>query len=121
MAKSKKNVLIKPLKNKTSISKVKTIRRNYDEIKDWSMDPKGYFLIKIDRRKKVIALAHCKRLGYVNLIIEGKKPQDIYYVVHKRGLVSRFDHASYLGKELEKAYLALKYKLDYVQDSLLEL
>ena len=24
----------------------------YDRIKDWKMDPKGYFLVHIDKRKK---------------------------------------------------------------------
>jgi len=32
------------------------------------------------------------------------------------GLVSRLEHAAYLGRELEKAELALHKGLDYVQD-----
>ena len=31
------------------------------------------------------------------------------------------EHAAYLGKELEKAYLALKHDLEYVQDEELNL
>jgi tetrahydromethanopterin S-methyltransferase subunit A len=92
------------------------ISSHYDEQKDWQMDPKGYFLIKLDRRRKVIKAAHCKKIGVFDIIIEGKKPQDIYYEVHTRGLISRIDHAAYLGKELEKAYIALKTKKAYVQD-----
>ena len=30
----------------------KRIKAKYHKIKDWIMDPKGYFLIKIDRKKK---------------------------------------------------------------------
>ena len=37
------------------------------------------------------------------------------------GLISRMEHAAYLGKELEKAYLALKYTLQYVQDDPLDI
>ncbi|MEA3346473.1 MAG: DUF4346 domain-containing protein [Candidatus Auribacterota bacterium] len=31
-------------------------------------------------------------------------------------MVSRLDHAAYLGKEIEKAIIALKNELLYVQD-----
>ena len=30
----------------------KRIKAKYHKIKDWVMDPKGYFLIAIDRKKK---------------------------------------------------------------------
>jgi tetrahydromethanopterin S-methyltransferase subunit A len=92
------------------------VSAHYDETKDWRMDHKGYFLIKLDRRRKIIKAAHCKKIGVFDIIIEGKKPQDIYFEAQKRGLVSRIDHAAYLGKELEKAYIALKLKKTYVQD-----
>ena len=37
----------------------------YHKIKDWKMDPKGYFLIGVDRKKKIIQVGYCKftRLG----------------------------------------------------------
>tara|TARA_B100001540_G_C15609469_1_gene552371 strand:- start:277 stop:450 length:174 start_codon:yes stop_codon:yes gene_type:complete len=31
----------------------KRIKAKYHKIKDWVMDPKGYFLITIDRKKKI--------------------------------------------------------------------
>ena len=34
----------------------------------------------------------------------------------KEELVSRFDHAAYLGRELQKAEVALKNRLEYTQD-----
>ena len=30
----------------------KTIIAKYDKIKDWKIDPKGYFLIDVDKKKK---------------------------------------------------------------------
>ena len=39
-------------------------------------------------------------------------PQIIQKIVEK-GLISRLDHAAYLGKELEKAVIALKNDLLY--------
>jgi len=93
-----------------------TIVGAYHPIKDWVMDPKGYFLIRIDRNHKKIEVGFCKENNVIEVYISGRTPQEIYFTACERNLVSRFDHAAYLGKELEKAYLALKYDLDYVQD-----
>ena len=34
----------------------KRIVAKYHKIKDWKMDPKGYFLIEVDRKKKLFKL-----------------------------------------------------------------
>ncbi|MCK4335493.1 MAG: DUF4346 domain-containing protein [Candidatus Aenigmarchaeota archaeon] len=39
----------------------------------------------------------------------------------ERKLISRLDHAAYLGKEMEKAIIALKNNLNYVQGRELQL
>ncbi len=108
------------VQNKDVLDSVPVVVGKYDEIEDWSMDEKGYFLIRVNKEKKIIELAHCKKLGIVDSIFEGKKPQDIYYELHKAGLISRIDHAAYVGKELYKAYLSLHKGIEYVQDSDLE-
>ena len=36
-----------------------TIIAKYDKIRDWVMDPKGYFLIRIDRENNLIRVAYC--------------------------------------------------------------
>ena len=86
----------------------------------WTQDKKGYFLIKLDRRRKVIIVGFCKTIGVVSCIIEGKMPQEIYEWVAKNRLIERPEHYAYLGKELHKAYVALKLKKRYVQDSELD-
>lgn len=83
----------------------------------WVMDPKGYFLIRVNRRSNKIEAGYCKRGNVIKRLITGKLPQPIYYTIIRERLVSRPDHAAYLGKELEKAYLALKHHLEYVQDA----
>ena len=93
---------------------IRIIKGSYHPMKDWIEDKTGYFLIRV--KKKNIELAYCKKDNIIEVIIEGKTPQEIYFVAAKEKLLSRLDHASYLGKELEKAYLALKNNLDYVQD-----
>jgi len=54
-------------------------------------------------------------------IFRGKTPEEVYYKIISEGLVSLQQHAAYLGKELEKAYLAIKHGVKYVQDKELEL
>ena len=38
----------------------KNIKAKYHRIKDWVMDPRGYFLIDIDRKKKLLRVGYCK-------------------------------------------------------------
>ena len=37
---------------KINIKSRKKITAHYDKIKDWRMDPRGYFLINVDKKKK---------------------------------------------------------------------
>lgn len=109
-----KNLKIKNLKPDTK-NAIK-IKGEYHRYKDWEQDPKGYFLIKINKKKKIIEVGYCKKNNVIEIIVYGKTPQEIYYTIIKKGLISRLDHAAYLGKELQKAYYALKYNKEYVQD-----
>ena len=38
----------------------KRITAKYHKIKDWVMDPKGYFLINIDRKNNLLRVGYCK-------------------------------------------------------------
>ena len=100
-----------------------SVSAKYDRIKDWKMDPKGYFLIKIDKKFKLI------RVGYCEFVKSGKNPVhnmkaeitgttaiEIINTIIKKGYVSTLQHAADMGIELHKAQLALKYKLEYIQD-----
>lgn len=95
---------------------VQTIIADYDDLKEFVMDPTGYFLIRVDTDKKIIEVALCKELNKVAVIVTGKKPLEIYQTIIKKGLLSRQDHAAYLGRELQKAYIALQLGISYVQD-----
>lgn len=48
--------------------------------------------------------------------IAGRHARDILNTLIDMGLVSRLDHAGYLGRELEKAEVALQLRRSYVQD-----
>lgn len=96
---------------------VKEVAAEYDDEKEFVIDKKGYFLIKLDRKSKNIEVAFCNEKNKIVLKVIGKKPIDIYQtILNKEKLDIRKDHAAYLGRELQKAYTALKFNIDYVQD-----
>ncbi len=87
----------------------------------WEQDPLGYFLIKVDKKEKVIRAGFC---GNDNKMVKefiGKTAEELYHTIIAHKTVSVLAHAANLGRELEKAELALKYDLNYVQDDPLEL
>jgi len=79
-------------------------------------DPKGYFVIYPDRLRKRLVLEHYTNEGVLHQVIEGSTPTALYSTVIEEDLVSRLDHAAYLGQELARAYNALITGSEYVQD-----
>lgn len=59
--------------------------------------------------------------GKLNVIITGTDSLTIGQTIVREGLISRTDHAIYLGRELMKAEIALKHGLKYEQCSDLKL
>jgi dihydropteroate synthase-like protein len=72
------------------------------------MDPAGCFRIGLADGK--IAAWH-KRAT-----VAGRNAAEVMNALIDLGLVSRLDHAGYLGRELQKAELALSLGRSYVQD-----
>ena len=106
----------------------KRITAKYHKIKDWVMDPKGYFLISIDRKNNLLRVGYCKftKLGNnpVNDMvaeIAGKTAIEIVNTLIKENYISSLQHAGDMGIELCKAELALKNNLNYIQDKDLNL
>ena len=101
----------------------KKITAKYHRIKDWVMDPKGYFLIGIDRKNNLLRVGYCKftKLGNdpVNDMvaeITGKTAIEIINTIIRENYISSLQHAGDMGIELCKAELAIKYNLNYIQD-----
>ena len=95
----------------------------YHKIKDWKMDPKGYFLIGVDKKKNFIQVGYCKftRLGNSPIndmvaIVKGKTAIEIVNTLIREKFISSLQHAADMGIELHKAELSLKYNLKYIQD-----
>ena len=101
----------------------KKIIAKYHRTKDWKMDPKGYFLIAVDKKKKIIRVGYCifAKLGSspVNDMvaeINGKTAIEIVNTLIREKFISTLQHAADMGIELHKAELSLKYGFKYIQD-----
>jgi len=105
------------------------------------LDPNGYFIIKLDLEENKIILEHflnnINEEGYAldpetnepikcdsqnkrvrNEVFEGisAKQLGILITEERNDLITRFDHALYLGRELQKAEECLYKRLPYIQD-----
>jgi dihydropteroate synthase-like protein len=81
----------------------------------WTVDPKGSIRISI------IPDRFGTKEGYIlaehdSASIVGKTAREVMNTILKMELVSRMEHAAYLGQELKKAELALKLGRSYAQD-----
>ena len=101
----------------------KKIEAKYHKIKDWVMDPKGYFLIHVDKKENCIRVGYCKFIKLGNnpvndMVAEivSKSAIEIVNTLIRENYISSLQHAGDMGIELYKAELALKYNLDYTQD-----
>ena len=106
----------------------KRITAKYHKIKDWRMDPKGYFLIAVDKNKKIIRVGYCKftRLGNspINDMvaeITGKTAIEIVNTLIREKFISTLQHAADMGIELHKAEMSLRYGFKYIQDKEIEI
>ena len=80
-------------------------------------DKTGWFNVHVDRdEKKVVAVFYPSGSKEPNIVIKGDDARVVYQTILREKLITKLDHAAYLGKELEKAAIALKLGRVYVQD-----
>ena len=109
--------------------------------RDIVLDSSGYFIIKIDQVNKKIVVEHylnniddkgialdpitnkpiqCDKQNkrQYNKIFEGNTAKEIGILITEKNtnLISKFDHALYLGRELQKAEECLLKDHEYIQD-----
>ena len=101
----------------------KKITARYHKIKDFVIDPNGYFLIAIDKKEKLIRVGYCtfdklEKNSEHSLQVEivGKTSIEIINTLIREKYISSLQHAGDMGIELHKAEMALKYNLNYTQD-----
>lgn len=82
-----------------------------------ALDPKGYFVIFADSLHGSLTLEHYTNEGVLDTRIEGGSATELYLTAIEEQLVSRLDHAAYLGRELTRAEECLKTFSPYIQDA----
>ena len=128
MASDSKKDFIDGVFNKINKKVEKRITAKYDKIKDWVMDPKGYFLIDIDRKNNLLRVGYCTitkqgqdSINDLVAEVKGKTAIEILNTLIKEKFISSLQHAGDMGIELCKAEMALKNNLKYTQDKDLRL
>ena len=135
MDKNFNNMDLEDLKRKNTITDKKLSQREI------LLDPNGYFIIKIDQINKKIVVEHylnnidsegialdpitnkpiqCdkKNKRQYNNIFKGNTAKEIGVLISEKNndLISKLDHALYLGRELQKAEECLIKNDEYIQD-----
>ena len=123
---------------------IKAIELLDDELskRQIDLDPKGYFLIKVDPLSKELILEHylnnidhkgravdpesgeligckAKREDEPSNIFKGKSAKEVGIQISEGNgplPISRLDHAVYIGRELQRAEQCLKTGQQYIQD-----
>jgi dihydropteroate synthase-like protein len=92
-----------------------------EKLEPATLDSAGMFKIAIDRAQGVLAAVHFTSLDMAKptCIVKGKTADGVYAKILELDLVSRLDHAAYLGSELAKAEAAMRTGKEYVQDTIL--
>ncbi len=94
----------------------KVVVARAQERREWVHDPEGFFVILLDRGAGAIVCEHYTHDGVHDESIRGPRAADVANTAVRRGLLSRLDHAAYLGRELAKAEVTLTLNLPYTQD-----
>ena len=83
------------------------------------LDQSGFFVILLKRDRGVIVCEHYENNGGLAHVIEGKEAALIASTAVERGMLTRLDHAAYLGRELTKAEAAIRTGAEFIQDAAL--
>ncbi|NHK32246.1 MAG: dihydropteroate synthase-like protein [Asgard group archaeon] len=84
---------------------------------NYKLDPKGSFTIWIDYHKQTIYVTHLEfKTNRPTILFSASKARPIFEAIMERQLISEFDHAYYIGRELERAEICLYLGKTYVQN-----
>ena len=81
-------------------------------------DPGGYVIIYTDLTRKIMTLEHYDTAGCLQRVIEGNSATQIYTPLLELDVITRLDHAAYIGRELARAEHCIHSQTLYVQDAL---
>lgn len=81
------------------------------------LDKAGYFVVYPDSRSKRLVVEHYTNKGVLDCVLEGDSTGALYTEAIERQLLTRLDHAAYLGRELARAERCLLDGSPFVQDA----
>ena len=81
-----------------------------------TLDKAGYLVVYPEPRRMLLIVEHYTNPGILDCVIEGTSPAALYTEVIARNLISRLDHAAYLGRELARAEHSLASGDPFLQD-----
>lgn len=85
---------------------------------EFRADRTGYFRIELDEKTKEIIVQHHLSDGRkTKYEFRGKDATILYKKIFNENLVSQFDHAAYLGRELTRAEECLRNNRQYLQEA----
>ena len=67
-----------------------TIKASHDPIKEWRADPKGYFLIRVNEKKKRIEAGFCTYKHVITKMVHGTNAIYIYNTIIKKKFIFLF-------------------------------
>ncbi|MFX1475710.1 MAG: dihydropteroate synthase-like protein [Promethearchaeota archaeon] len=81
------------------------------------LDPSGFLTFHIDRQQQRLIARHypTPKAKTPDIILAARTARQLLAVIIEHGLISRLDHAGYVGSELVKAEIALKIGRPYTQ------
>jgi tetrahydromethanopterin S-methyltransferase subunit A len=80
------------------------------------LDPAGYFVVYPEARSGQLVVEHYTNAGVLDCVVAGRTPAAVASAAIERGLLTRLDHAAYLGRELARAEHSLEAGEPFVQD-----
>ncbi|MGB7291711.1 MAG: DUF4346 domain-containing protein [Thermodesulfobacteriota bacterium] len=80
------------------------------------LDKAGYFVIIPRQEKGIIMVEHYSYDNKLQHVIEGQDAKSIYSTIIEYGWITQLSHAAYIGKELARAELSMKFGFKYIQD-----
>lgn len=98
----------------------RVIEATYNSEKEWVMDPKGFVTIKPFQELGMIKVRCYTGKHELLYVVQGRKAEDIFNTLIRLKTVSTLQHAAYVGSELQKAEIAIRFNLEYVQDDPLQ-
>jgi tetrahydromethanopterin S-methyltransferase subunit A len=84
-------------------------------------DPTGFFLIGVGPWRDSIDLEHYTREGFLDYRLRAASADALCRALLEAKLVGDLSHALYLGREFQKAEMALHLHIDYEQDRALDM